>query len=203
MLNFLRYYKEKKLIGGEVRQDEKGRALIEIEIKDKSEVLSPFYAQNKETINNEFANFLDNFTKSFPPSQGLHLSINCPEVKPEDEEVFSRAVKNYYLNSTIEAERKISNNTKLLLVMILLSIISLTALFLVHYFDVFWLIEEVFDIIAWVFVWEAVDIFAFQRSLLRYEKQRNLSLYNSFISFDNKNKSDENIDNNGTKYIEG
>lgn len=84
MLNFLRYYKEKKLIGGEVRQDEKGRALIEIEIKDKSEVLSPFYAQNKETINNEFANFLDNFTKSFPPSQGLHLSINCPEVKPED-----------------------------------------------------------------------------------------------------------------------
>lgn len=203
MLNFLRYYKEKKLIGGEVRQDEKGRALIEIEIKDKSEVLSPFYAQNKETINNEFANFLDNFTKSFPPSQGLHLSINCPEVKPEDEDVFSRAVKNYYLNSTIEAERKISNNTKLLLVMILLSIISLTALFLVHYFDVFWLIEEVFDIIAWVFVWEAVDIFAFQRSLLRYEKQRNLSLYNSFISFDNKNKSDENIDNNGTKYIEG
>ena len=203
MLNFLRYYKEKKLIGGEVRQDEKGRALIEIEIKDKSEVLSPFYAQNKETINNEFANFLDNFTKSFPPSQGLHLSINCPEVKPEDEDVFSRAVKNYYLNSTIEAERKISNNTKLLLVMILLSIISLTALFLVHYFDVFWLIEEVFDIIAWVFVWEAVDIFAFQRSLLRYEKQRNLSLYNSFISFDNKNKSDENIDNNGTEYIEG
>ena len=203
MLNFLRYYKEKKLIGGEVRQDEKGRALIEIEIKDKSEVLSPFYAQNKETINNQFANFLDNFTKSFPPRQELHLSFNCLEVKPEDEEVFSRAVKNYYLNSTIEAERKIANNTKLLLVMILLSIISLTALFLVHYFGVFWLIEEVFDIIAWVFVWEAVDIFAFQRSLLRYEKQRNLSLYNSFISFDNKNKNNENIDSNGTKYIEG
>lgn len=189
MLNFLRYYKEKKLIGGDVRQDEKGRALIEIEIKDKSEVLSPFYAQDKGTINNEFANFLDNFSKSFPPRQELHLSFNCPEVNTKDEEIFSRAVKNYYLNSTIEAERKLANNTKLLLVMILFSLISLTALFLVHHFGAFWLIEEVFDIIAWVFVWEAVDSFAFQRSLLRYERQRNLSLYNSHISFNSETRA--------------
>ena len=189
MLNFLRYYKEKKLIGGDVRQDEKGRALIEIEIKDKSEVLSPFYAQDKETINNEFANFLDNFSKSFPPRQELHLSFNCSEVNTQDEEIFSRAVKNYYLNSTIEAERKLANNTKLLLVMILFSLISLTALFLVHHFGAFWLIEEVFDIVVWVFVWEAVDSFAFQRSLLRYERQRNLSLYNSHISFNSETRA--------------
>lgn len=183
MLNFLKYHSEKKLINNQIKEDKEGRALIEIDIKDKSEVLSPFFAQNKETINDEFANFLDNTVKSIPPKQQLHLQFSCQQIQTEDEEVFSKAVKNYYLNSSLETERKLLNNTKIFLVMIMLSLLALGVLFLVHYFNVFWLIQEVFDIIVWVFVWEAVDIFVFQRSMLKYEKQRSLSLYNSNITF--------------------
>ena len=69
------------------------------------------------------------------------------------------------------------------MIMIILSIISLTALFLVNYFEVHWLICEVIDIVAWVFVWEGVDIFAFQRSITRFERRRNYALYSCEITF--------------------
>ena len=67
--------------------------------------------------------------------------------------------------------------------MAIMSLITLTALFLVNYFEVNWLIIEVFDIIVWVFVWEAVDLLAFQRSMIVFDRQRSYKVYKSKISF--------------------
>lgn len=183
MFNFLRYQKEKKMVRKDNKEDEKGRAIIDLTIKDRSEVLSPFVIDKKETINNEFASILDNAVKSVPPKQNLHLEVTCQGISEEDESIFQRAIKNYYYNSTLESERKLSNNMKIFFIMVILSILSLVALFLVNFFSAYWLLVEVIDIIVWVFVWEAVDLIAFQRSMLRYERNRNLSLYNCYISF--------------------
>lgn len=69
--------------------------------------------------------------------------------------------------------------------MIALSFLSLTVLFITNFFSAPWIVVEVFDIIAWVFVWEAVDLLAFQRSLLRYDKQHDQALYKMKITFEN------------------
>lgn len=182
MLNFIKYKMDKKLIKKDLIEDEEGRAIIDITIKDRSEVLSPFISDNKETINNEFANFLDNAVKSVPPKQKLHLKVSCKDITQSDKKIFENAIKNYYLNSALESERKLNNNIKIFFLMLLFSAVSLTALFLMNYFSAHWLIAEVFDIITWVFIWEAVDLLAFQRNMIRYEKFRNLSLYECKIS---------------------
>lgn len=69
--------------------------------------------------------------------------------------------------------------------MIALSIVSLGVLFITNFFSAPWIVIEVIDIIAWVFVWEAVDLLAFQRSLLRYDKQHDYALYKMKITFEN------------------
>lgn len=183
MFNIFKYNKERKLIDKDVVCDENDKDLINITIKDKQEVLSPFILDNKETINVEFANLLDNTMKSIPPQKDIHLNLHCLNIKEEDKNTFSQAIKNYYFNSSLDSQRKLKNNTKTLMIMIILSIISLTALFLVNYFEVHWLICEVIDIVAWVFVWEGVDIFAFQRSITRFERRRNYALYSCEITF--------------------
>jgi len=56
-----------------------------------------------------------------------------------------------------------------------------------------WLIEMVntpailtliIEIIAWVFMWECVDLFFFERVRLRHDKNKILQLLNAKISFD-------------------
>ncbi len=184
MFNFIRYGHERKLINKDIELDEEQRAILEIKINDKTEILSPFYLDKKEVINEEFASFLDNAIKAVPPKKKINIKLTCENMSKDEEEICVKAIRNYYYNKTIDTQRRIKNNSMIFGLMIILSILSLVALFLVEYFNAFWLITEIFDIIAWVFVWEAVDIIAFQRSLIIYERNRHLALYNAKISFD-------------------
>ena len=64
MFKFVKYFKDKKLIAKDRPVDSEGRAIVDIKIKDKSEVLSPFVIDGQEIINAEFANLIDNTVKS-------------------------------------------------------------------------------------------------------------------------------------------
>lgn len=185
MFNFIKFAKKRPKIKKDIKRDEQGNALFEIAIKDKSEVLAPFSLDNKDTINVEFANVLDNTAKSFSKKEKLHLNLRCNNLTDKEKESFLLAIKNFYFNSLLEDERKLKNNALLFWAMIALSFLSLTMLFITNFFSAPWIVVEVFDIIAWVFVWEAVDLLAFQRSLLRYDKQHDQALYKMKITFEN------------------
>ena len=183
MFKFIKYFNDKKLIAKDRPVDSEGRAIVDIKIKDKSEVISPFVIDGQEIINAEFANLIDNTMKSIPPTQNININIDCEKLTDKDKSSFALAIKNYYKNSTLDSQRKMDNNTKILLLMLALSITSLAALFLVNFFSVNWLVIEIVDIVAWVFIWESIDLLVFQRSLVRYEKLRYLSLYNCHITY--------------------
>lgn len=183
MFKFIQYFKDKKILEKDRPVDSVGRAIVEIKIKDKSEVLSPFVIDGQEVINAEFANLIDNTVKSIPPSQSININISCNKLTESDKDSFTHAIKNYYKNSTLDSQRKMNNNTKILIAMLILSIFSLTALFLVNFFNVYWLIVEIVDIVAWVFTWETIDLFVFQRNMQRYEKLRYLALYNCYVTY--------------------
>ena len=158
--------------------------MVEIGIKDKTEVLAPFALDGKETINVEFANLLDNVSKSIPPKENMHLKLKCEKLTDKEKQDFSMAIKNYYFNSLIDNQRKLHNNSLIFWSMIAISLLFLAILFIANHFGSPWIITEVLDIIAWVFVWEAVDLLAFQRSIYQYEMNRDLVLYKMKISFE-------------------
>ena len=43
--------------------------------------------------------------------------------------------------------------------------------------------SEIVDIFAWVFMWEAVDIFFLQCTMLRFKQRRYLALADSIIEY--------------------
>lgn len=184
MFNFIKHLQNKKKLIREFEHDNQGNVLIQINIKDKNEILAPFALDGKETINVEFANVLDNVSKSVPPKETMHLNLKCENITEKEMENFSTAIKNYYFNSLIENQRKLHNNSLLFWSMIAISLLFLAILFVANHFNAPWIVSEVLDIIAWVFVWEAVDLLAFQRSIYQYEMNRNLVLYKMKISFE-------------------
>lgn len=183
MLNFLKLKKERDKISKNLQYDDEGKAFFNISIKDKQEVLSPYFYDDKEVINVEFADMLSNVASTVPLKKDIHLSLHCDDIKDEDKLRYSKAIKNYYENKMLDAQIRLKNNTNMLLLTIVFAIIALAGLFVVNYFSVPWILTEVVDIVAWVFVWEVVDITFFQRTLIRYEYKRAKNLYKSKISY--------------------
>ena len=188
MLKFLSYVKSKRKLSREFLKDEQGNPYLEIEVHDKSEVVSPYSVDGKQSINVEFASLLDNVGKSLSPKDKLHLNIKTENWKDEETEDFSLAIKNYFANSLIETQRKISKNFKIFWIMVAFSLLFIGALFLADYFSAPFIVTEVIDIITWGFVWEAVDVIAFQRTLYRYELEHDQVIYNMKITYDSPAK---------------
>lgn len=54
MFDFIKHIKGRKRLTREFKHDKDGNALVEIDIKDKTEVLAPFALDGKETIEDIF-----------------------------------------------------------------------------------------------------------------------------------------------------
>lgn len=183
MIKFIDYFKERNKIQKQFEKDEDGRAIVNISISDKGQILSPFCYEGKETINDEFAGFLDNVVKSIPPKQNINLTIDCKDITDYEKGNFALAIKNHYQNKLIDTQLRIKKLNYFFAACILLSALSLGLLYLVNYLAAPFILIEIVDILAWVFVWEAVDIFFFQEGLLRLEKTRCLALIKSKIRY--------------------
>lgn len=79
--------------------------------------------------------------------------------------------------------RELKWNTIIVLLLALAGIIALAIAFLIDHQTANPLWTEVVDIIAWVFLWEAVDISAFKNKELRIKKLRYLSYLSMNIEF--------------------
>lgn len=184
MFNFLSYFKKRKnYLKKEFCRDSNGNPVVEVKIDDKSEVIAPFAVDGKLSINVEFANLLDNLGKSLSPKENLQFNIKCDSWSDDEKFDVASAIKHYYFNSLIQMERKLRNNLRLFWIMVAFSVIFVATLFLADYFGAPFIVTEVIDIIVWGFVWEAVDLATFQRSLFQHEYDHSKVIYNMKITF--------------------
>lgn len=183
MIKIINYLKERNKIRKEFEKDEEGRAIVNISIRDKEQVLSPFCYEEKETIKEEFAGLLDNIIKSVPPKQKVRLVISGEDIDNAEKESFALAIKNHYANKILDSQLRLKNAYMIFAICVVLSILSLGLLFLVNYLNAPYILIEVVDILAWVFVWEAADVLIFQRGLIQLEKSRYTALYKSKICY--------------------
>ena len=183
MIKFLEYCKERNKISKDFDKDNEGRAIINVSIRDKEEVLSPFCYDDKDIIKEEFASHLDNIIKSVPPKQKINLTIKCENLNKNEKDQINGAIKNYYKNKIADSQLRLKNAYLVFAICVVLSILALGLLFVVHYFNATFILIEVVDILAWVFVWEGADILIFQQGIIRMEKARFTALYNSKINF--------------------
>lgn len=184
MVKYLNFDKKAKKFEKDIELDEEGNAVINLAVEDKKSIISSFKVDDKFAINNEFASLLDNCIKRIPPKNNIHLKIKCKNINEEEKRNCAEAIRYYYLNMAYDNERLLKINFGKFIFLVIFSILSFALLFVTHFFNINWIVTEVVEIVTWVFTWGAVEIFAFERSKLRLQKQRNLSLNDCKITFE-------------------
>ena len=95
----------------------------------------------------------------------LQIFSNC--IDKEEQKAYQEGVKEYYLNQYMANKKELHRNTVISVLLVVTGMIALFFTLLIDsiYGNLFW--AEIVDIVAWVFVWESVDVFVFRNHELR------------------------------------
>ncbi len=172
----------------EQRRDSEGRVIIDMNVTDDSAFLSTYAEKDSPIISNEVADFLDNTVQSISAKESIALRIHSSCIDSEEEKAYREAIKNYYSNRLVHTERE---HKRSIIIGIILAVIGIFTLAIAQILDsldrVLW--TEVIDIAAWVFLWEAVDIFFFKMHTLRTDKKRYSSFADIKVEYYSNEKS--------------
>lgn len=168
----------------EHEHDEQGRAVIDLRVLDDSEFLSPYSTATHNIISEDVSDFIEHSMQGVPPEEAVHIRMHSDVITPEEQVEYTKAIHSHYADKYRDScfEKKHLHRTAA--IMTLIAVIALS--FMIG-FEVSGIrtavISEIIDIFAWVFMWEAVDIFFLQCTMLRFRQQRYLRLADSVIEY--------------------
>lgn len=165
--------------GKTLKKDAEGRFVIDLSLD--GEILSPYSVGGEPVIDSSVAEFLDHSLKHLPSNAPLHFVISGDATAEPD--VCERAIRNYYHDEFLDSAAAMAKNTVLTVLMALLSASVFAVIIVLANRDSSEIAINMLDVVAWVFMWEAVDIFAFQRAEHRRRRHRARNMIESKITF--------------------
>lgn len=165
------------------RRNQENRLVVNMTVKDDSNFLSQFSVSDTPVISMDVAEFIENSTHLIPAGELLTLRIHSSCVDEQEQTIYEKAIKEYYAEKYLANERELKNNNRISLLLALAGIIVLALAILLEYGanSVIW--AEVIDIVAWVFLWEAVDIRAFINRSLKAKRRRYLAYISMKVEY--------------------
>lgn len=137
----------------------------------------------KALLCNEVYDFIDDTYQYVKKTLNLRLELTFPKDMSEEEK--DRIIKIIKVHYAINYDkvRKDINRIKLLS-LLLLSIGVLMLLFfgLLEWYGFNFVLREIIDVFAWVFIWESCDLFVFTNTQNRFQALKNLRLFSCEIT---------------------
>lgn len=157
------------------KRDDGGRIIIQMNVKDDANFLSEFSESATPVISTEVAEFIENETNAVPPNEDFTLQVYNDCIDDQEEKVYSAAIKEYYMQKYIANEREIKRNRFAVLLLGIAGILVLAAELIFDYRVGNALWSSVIDIVAWVLLWEAVDIGVLEARVTAIKRKRFLA----------------------------
>lgn len=157
------------------KRDDSGRVIIQMNVKDDANFLSEFSESATPVISTEVAEFIENETNAVPPNEDFTLQVYNDCIDDREEKVYSAAIKEYYMQKYIANEREIKRNRFAVLLLGIAGILVLAAELIFDYRVGNALWSSVIDIVAWVLLWEAVDIGVLEARVTEIKRKRFLA----------------------------
>jgi hypothetical protein len=170
---------EKILDKREPEYDADGRTVINMTVNDDSSFLSAYSERATTVISSEVADFIESATIATPPSAPLTLRIHSDRITAEEKAEYTAAIREYYAQKYAVTRKTYRFNVIALLTLVISGIITLILAFNVE--SHIW--SEVIDIVAWVLIWEAVDIGVFRNRESNILRKRYISYMTMKVEF--------------------
>lgn len=163
-------------------RDADGRVILRMTVRDDSGFLSP-YCGERPVISSEVADYLDNAASAYPGKNAFALYIKSDVITDEEARVYDAAIRNFYRNRMKKSRRDVIRNRFAAVAMLLMGVLVFSLLFFLEHRGLGEMMTNILDIAAWVFVWEAIDLFFLERHKLIAEHRVSEKYVNADIRF--------------------
>ena len=163
--------------------DREGRAVITMTVRDDSDFLSPYSVSRAEVISSDVAEFIGHRAGAVPPEVPLTLHIYSDCIDDGEKDVYRAAIHQYFSLQAVSEVHESRRNRVLAVLMTLVGIFGLAFMFVADRLGAGALWIECIDIFAWVFLWEAVDLFFICGGRLRLRRRRLFALSHMPVEF--------------------
>lgn len=158
-------------------------AVINMHVKDDTDFLSVFSENETPVISGEVAEFIEAGARKAFPSEALTLRITGDCIDENERRIYKAAIKEYYSEKHEEVRRELRVYNKIALILAVLGVMVLSFCILFESITENRLWTEVIDIVAWVLIWEAVDIKFFKTRELIMKRRSYLKLSSMEIEY--------------------
>jgi len=169
--------------------NERGDRLIKLHINDVDYFLSPLSVDGVPCISDETAFLLNYYLKnmSVDSDEKIFFEITGHNLSLAEQELYRKAIKNYYREEFLDVQDDMKLNRRNTILM-LVSGAFFILLRLLLPLTIGWRLDflEPINIVAWVFLWEAVELQIFKRPKLKEIQIRNLKILEAEIEFKEK-----------------
>lgn len=148
---------------------------INIKAENKAAIFSDYNYDSNEVLNPNLEAFLVEKAKSIPPKSNLRVKIFTDDCVDENE--VKVAYKNKFKGNFEELEQELRRNMLFALTMLILGVLFIGFLILEMHFLNNYILSTILEIAAWVFIWEAVDSFFLERSVIKRKRYQMARLY--------------------------
>jgi len=141
--------------------DEKGDAIVDVVINDRSQLFSPY--SNKMLLKNEIFTYLDTIADPIPNIYPLVINFIVTDLSTINQEYVKEALKRYYWFSYKAMESKLRRDFIFIFVYFILGLLLIIGFNLINFEELginsTWqsVIDSVITIFVWVIVWEAIS----------------------------------------------
>lgn len=160
------------------KENKDGDAIIDVKIEGPENVFSLYNYENDDTLNKDFGDYLWQKAKHISTFKDIEINVHTTE--NIEGKAIQDSIKKHYKKEYIEIKEEIKRTNVWSVLNLLLGLLFLFGLYLVQGHN-FYFLNMVLEIMAWVLVWEAGDLFFFKRRKHHKEMLITQKLYNASV----------------------
>ena len=148
--------------------------ILKVKIDQKEDLLSRYSLQNFPILNPELCDFVEEKIDYKEMQKELNIELYVKDLEDHELTLYEEAFTNTYTDKVIRKTKELKRNKWVSLVFLICGlIVFISSIILKRWIshDVSILFESI-DIMGWVFIWEAVDLFFIARKVLTFEQIR-------------------------------
>ena len=180
------YKNTKRAIDKEIKQGQNRKEpyVINMNVSDDSDFLSKFSTSETPVISREVAEFIEHSTPAIRKEEALTLKIKSDCIDETEKVIYRSAVKEYYKERYISNKRELMHDYVIAAILAVAGVLVLALAILVEYHSTIW--SEVVDIVAWVFLWEAVYIAFLETRKHKLDNRKYIAYISMNIEYEDK-----------------
>lgn len=148
---------------------ENNNAYISVNVKGLYDIISKFSINGYGWLDDDLAYFIETNAYYIPVQYNIILEICGHKFNNQEQEIITKTVKDYFGLKLGDKELDLKSNFKKSMILLLSSLAALCTLLILDNYIKDTLLEPAI-IVFWVFMWDFIEVFFFDRSELKTKK---------------------------------